>query len=287
MRWVVIAMTLLTLLFSGLNVKAPAFCTDLPVKTLDKPTAQVYYVRVPASYKYKVMPLVSPQLEPLPDLVEKMEGSAIAGINAGFFDPNNKLTTSYVVSQGKIAANPIENRNFLENPDLYPFLVKMLNRSEFRVMDCHGKRKYAIAKHQDSLGFRCSLVHSVQAGPNLFVPDSALQEAFVAYKGNQRIRDPLGIDRKNARSAVGIDEAGNVILAMAAMKPLETEPAGVTLQEMAAVMRELGAKEALSLDGGSSSTLWVGGQTYYGKLDKAFNPVKRPIKSALVVIRED
>jgi exopolysaccharide biosynthesis protein len=279
-------------LISGLMINwwqnAPSFHhSELELQRLDKDTYEVLYLKIPSSSKYGIMPVVSDRLELLPDLMGKVKDSAIAGINAGFFDPANKQTTSFVIGQGTLLANPVDNRNFVENPDLFPYITNMLNRSEFRVLDCNGKRQYVIAKHRDAVKSRCKLIHSMQAGPNLFDPKSVEEEAFIAHKNGKRIRDPLGVDRKNARSAVGIDAEGNVIMAMVAMKPLETEPSGATLREMADIMRELGARQALSLDGGSSSTLWACGQTFYGKLDNAFNPIKRPIKSALVVIREE
>lgn len=287
MRWAVLFMALLASLLTWFEGKSQACCMELEPRILDRPGYQVISVYVPASSHYQVVPVVSSSLALLPDLVTKAPGKPIAGINAGFFDPSNKETTSYVVSQGKTLANPVDNRNFVENPDLYPYLEQMLNRSEFRVLECHGKRRFDIARHRDPVKRSCQKIHSLQAGPNLFEKNAAEKEAFIAYRDGKRVRDAVGIDAKNARSAIGIDQDGGVILAMAAMKPVVDGLSGVSLNEMSEIMHELGATEALSLDGGSSSTLWVGGQTYFGKLDKSFNPVKRPIKSALVVTREE
>ncbi len=275
----------------GSLFQATSHADRLPSVTLEpqqmeRPNAEITYLRIPAHSAYEVLPIVSQKLEVLPDLVAKFHAGAIAAINAGYFDPANHETISYVVQDGKLIANPVDNRNFVENPDLYPYITQMLNRSEFRVLDCHGKRVYSIAKHRDPLKFRCKLVHSLQAGPDLFDSKALEAEAFVAFKKEKRIRDPLGIDRKNARSALGLDDEGNVILAMAAMKPFaNNEVTGVTLSEMATIMQELGAMKALSLDGGSSTSFWFSGETCYGKLDKSSNPVKRPIKSALVVAK--
>jgi hypothetical protein len=287
MRIAVWTVLIFSMLFASFCLKTRAYRSDLEPCVLDRPDYQVTYVQVPASSHYSIIPVVSDKLDYLNILVDKVKDVAVAGINAGYFDPNNKMTTSYVLAEGHLLANPVDNQRFVENPSLYPYITDILNRSEFRVMECGGKREFAIAKHRDPLKFRCKLLYSLQAGPNLYEHDALVKEAFVAYKGNQRIRDPLGVDGKNARSAIGIDANGGLILAMASMKPLKEQPSGVTLREMTSIMRELGAEKALSLDGGSSSSLWVGGQTYFGKLDKSFNPVKRQIKSALVVIREE
>ncbi len=287
MRWVILMGLLLTSLLSFFGPKASANDTELPLNKLEMPTADIYYVEIPADSKYHIIPAVSEKLDILPKLITPVKENAVVAINSGYFDPNNAQTTSYVYEKGALRLNPVDNRNFVENPDLYPYIVDMLNRSEFRVVDCKGKRLYRIEKHRDKLPRKCKLVHSMQAGPDMFAPKSAEAEAFIAYKDQKRIRDPLGIDNKNARSAIGITSKGSVIIAMASMRQNATEPTGLTLWEMAKAMRQLGAVEALNLDGGSSSTLWHNGQTIYGKVDKNSRLVKRPIKSALVVVREE
>ncbi len=279
-------MTLLATVLSIMSVKSQAQSSDLPLQKLETPNYEVLYIHVPANSLYRIQPVLSHKLDLLPEMMTPVKDKAVAAINAGFFDPSNKLTTSYVIINNKTVANPVNNQRFVENPDLFPYIEKMLNRSEFRVLECNGKRTYDITTHLTKVPNRCKLVHALQAGPNLFDPTAMEGEAFVAYKGKQRVRDPIGVDRKNARSAIGITPEGDAILAMVSMIPTENKVSGVSLSEMSEIMSKLGATKALSLDGGSSSTLWVGGETFYGKLDKSQNRVKRPIKSALVVMRE-
>jgi exopolysaccharide biosynthesis protein len=54
-----------------------------------------------------------------------------------------------------------------------------------------------------------------------------------------------------ARSAVGVTRDGELLLASAS---------GATIYEMARAMQALGAHDAMNLDGGASSGLWVGGR---------------------------
>jgi len=69
-----------------------------------------------------------------------------------------------------------------------------------------------------------------------------------------------------ARSAIGIRSEGDVVLVTvdddreAKLAPKERRSVGATLSELAEIMRQLGCSEALNLDGGGSSTLWLGGQ---------------------------
>ncbi|MCA9799818.1 MAG: phosphodiester glycosidase family protein [Cyanobacteria bacterium HKST-UBA04] len=262
---------------------------DLSIQSLDNPHAQLYLIKVPPSARYEIIPVVSRYTEPLPDLVDKVRPVAVAGINAGFFDPRNRQTTSYVVAQEHILVTPMNNRGFVENPQMFDYLPKMLNRSEFRVLTCKDQNGYVydVARHRDEPPRKCTILHSIQAGPDLFDADAQIDEAFVDYKNGQKVRDPIGVDRPNARSAIGVDAHGNVLLVMAAMKS-EDEGAtnGLTLSELASVMRRQGAVKALALDGGSSSAIWFNGETYAGKQANS-KPLLRPIKSAFVVIRKD
>lgn len=59
------------------------------------------------------------------------------------------------------------------------------------------------------------------------------------------------------RSAIGVTPAGDVILAAIHYSPGDRGP---TLAETAQIMQQLGAQDALNLDGGNSSTLYLGGQ---------------------------
>lgn len=268
--------------------ETPVATGPIKIQELKKPYATIHYVRVPAaSSAYEVIPVVSESVATVDKLAKLAPGTPLMAINAGYFDPKNKMTTSYIVVNGKIAASPIENRDFLENPAMFPYLEKMLNRTEFRVLNCGKGSTFSIAKHRDSIKGHCKLLHSIQAGPNLFSEDSALEEAFVDYKDGKRIRDPLGVGRRNARSAVGIDQEGNAIFAMVSMKGEKDGAGGVTLAELGNIMHELGAVDALGLDGGSSSSIWVNGQTLYGKLDSDKRTVQRPVKSAFVLIKKE
>jgi uncharacterized protein YigE (DUF2233 family) len=64
---------------------------------------------------------------------------------------------------------------------------------------------------------------------------------------------------RTARSAVGITRAGKVLLVTADGRA--SNRGGVTLPELAGLMRALGSVNAMNLDGGGSATLVVGGRT--------------------------
>lgn len=63
---------------------------------------------------------------------------------------------------------------------------------------------------------------------------------------------------RTARSAIGVTKGGKVLL-VAVDRPGRGRT-GMSLFELAATMRSLGARDAMNLDGGGSTTLVVGGR---------------------------
>lgn len=89
----------------------------------------------------------------------------------------------------------------------------------------------------------------IGVGPRL------LKEGKVAYNpGAEGYVDPKIISNSGARSAIGITWNNEIVMTTAT----------ATLLEMAEVMKQLGCKEAMNLDGGWSSTLWHDGKYLTG-----------------------
>lgn len=253
-------------------------------ETLSLPGAMVHLVTIPDPVAYPLRVGVADALATVDQTLDHLCGAkscAIAAINAGFFDPHNSLTTSAVVIHGELVADPRYNDRLMGNPDLAASLDKILNRSEFRRYDCHGAPAYAITLHRQPVSPGCSLVDAVGAGPQLLPQNTGEEEGFVDTHLTPP-RDALGSRLANARSAVGIRADGGILLVMVAQVP-GSGSSGMTLPELADLMIQRGAVQALNLDGGSSSTLFYDGTTHYGRLDKTGKPLKRPVKSILWV----
>ncbi len=86
-------------------------------RTYELPQATVHVVSVPAWRDISIA--VADELKTVEDFALETEG-AIAIINAGFFDPNNGKTTSYLISEGQNAGDPTENERLTGNPKLQP-----------------------------------------------------------------------------------------------------------------------------------------------------------------------
>jgi len=169
-------------------------------------------------------------------------------INTGFFDPKNQKTISYIVTKGQPSADPYYNENIFFNPVLINNLDKIMNRSEFRVINCNGRYSYDIVPHNTSHDISCFIENSAQGGPML-VPDLRLEEEFFIVKDGEKIvRESASVLHKTARTLIGIKNNEAHIL-------IVTEKNPMTIYEAADLCKSLGLEKAMAFDGGSSTSL--------------------------------
>ncbi|MEH2325111.1 MAG: phosphodiester glycosidase family protein [Nostoc sp.] len=280
-----IFISLAMVLWFNLHSSTPSIPTvaSSPPKTIryferTLPQSIAHILLIPANSKFLVTPALSQKVSTVKEFAQKHQ--AVAILNAGFFDPINQKTTSYVVIQRKLVADPKENDRLVNNPDLKSYLSQILNRAEFRRYSCGKTLRYDIVLHNASQPVGCQLVDAISAGPSLLPELTLAKEGFV---DNATKRDALGSNQPNARTAVGITRDGSIILVMVAQKPSAPTNSGISLPALADFMKTLGADKAMNLDGGSSSSLYYNGKTFYGKVDSEGNSIKRPVKSVLLV----
>ncbi len=280
-----ILISLAMVLWFNLRSSTPSIPTvaSSPPKTIryferTLPQSIAHILLIPANSRFLLTPVLSQKVATVEEFAQKHQ--AVAILNAGFFDPANQKSTSYIVIQGKLVANPKENERLVNNPNLKPYLSQIFNRTEFRRYLCGQTIRYSIAVHSESPPAGCQLVDAIGAGPRLLPELTLVKEGFV---DNANKRDALGSNQPNARTAVGITRDGSVVLVMVAQKPSVPANSGVSLPALADLMKTLGADKAMNLDGGSSSSFYYNGKTFYGKVDLEGNPIKRPVKSVLLV----
>lgn len=195
-------------------------------------------------------------------------------INAGFFDPKNEKTISYVVTDRNTSEDPIFNENLLSNPFLRKNLDKILNRTEFRIVECsNGKRHYEIVPHKSSVDFGCNIITSAQGGP-LIYPQLRLEEEFFIVKNadGEIIRESASVLHKCARTVIGIKDAEARILIITNENPMD-------LYEVQEYVKKLGWDRAMAFDGGSSTSM-----NYLKKYDiTSTDGVGRSLKSFMIV----
>lgn len=271
----------LNLILTSCSKQLPKATTkpQIQYKSYTLKTSIIHTLQIPTSH-FLITPAVSPQLDSLENFVQKH--NALGAINGGFFDPKNSKSTSHIIVQAQQVADPRQNDRLINNPNLTPYLPKILNRSEFRRYRCGNTWRYDITLHNAPTPSNCQLVDALGAGPSL-LPLNLVEEGFLTVANGQTIRDALGSSQANARSAVAIKD-NYIIFVMAAQKL--NPNSGISLPELADFLKTLGVQKALNLDGGSSSALYYNSKTIAGKLDKQGKPLQRPVKSVLLIQAE-
>lgn len=226
------------------------------------------------------IPAISPTLETVEQFAQREEATAI--LNAGFFDPSNQKSTSYITLNGELVADPRQNERLMENSTLLPYLDRILNRTELRHYQCQQLERFDLAQHLEPSPANCEIVDAIGGGPQLLPNLTLEQEGFFDTQG-EVIRDPLGSHQRNARTAVGLMPDGKMLWVMVAQKPDFSGDSGMTLAELAEFMKTLGVEKAMNLDGGSSSSLYYDGKAFYGKVNEQGERVERSLKSVLLV----
>ena len=193
-----------------------------------------------------------------PNLITNKEAHIKAGslltINTGFFDPNNQKTISYIVNDSQIVEDPIFNENMMTNPVLRQNMQKILNRTEFRVLDCDSKLKYEIAQHNLNVDFLCSIVTSAQGGPQL-LPQLRLEEEFFVVKDDEGnvIRESASVLHKTARTLIGIKNLNQDRQEVHIFIVTNEHP--MDIFEARDLCKQYGLDSAMAFDGGSSTSM--------------------------------
>ncbi|MCE5229964.1 phosphodiester glycosidase family protein [bacterium] len=98
---------------------------------------------------------------------------------------------------------------------------------------------------------------------------------------NDRINPDADQATRHPRTAIGFNNKHFYMVVVDGRQPSLSE--GMTMPELAQFMADLGATEALNMDGGGSSELWMDGQVMNSPSDGH----ERPIANALVVLNHD
>lgn len=168
-------------------------------------------------------------------------------VNAGFFDPKNEKTISFVYNKGSLLESPIENENLIFNETIMDNWEKVSNRTEFRVTSRGGMLCYDIAPHNKVYLGR--LLASAQAGPML-IPNLQIEEEFFVSKSDDGTinRISASVLSKTARTLIGIKNGQVHIFIVTNENPM-------TITEARDLCAKYGMEKAMAFDGGSSTSL--------------------------------
>ena len=203
-------------------------------------------------------------------------GSSLT-VNAGYFDPNNGKSISYIVTDRHIAEDPLLNDSLLSNPTLRRNVDKILNRTEFRIVECFdkGKRHYEIVPHKSTVDFDCTVITSAQGGP-LVYPQLRLEEEFFVVRDEygEVIMESCSVLHKTSRTIIGLkgDEVHVLII---------TDEHPMDLYEVHDYVKKLGLDRAMAFDGGSSTSMNY--KNKYDVISTKGDGAGRSLKSFMIV----
>ena len=206
--------------------------------------------------------------------VHKQTG-AVLTVNAGFFDPKNQKTISFVYNDGMLLESPIENENMVFNEEIMDNWDKVGNRTEFRITVHDGKVIYDIVPHNEP--HQGKLVASAQAGPML-LPDLRLEEEFFVVKNEEGrvIRESASVLHKTARTLIGLKGKNVHIFIVTNAHPM-------TIFEARDLCREYGLEKAMAFDGGSSTSVDFKNELHIVSVGTPTDNTGRKLKSFLVI----
>lgn len=261
---------------------------------------------------YKVVPLIAQNRDTTTDLT--VRASAVAGINAGYFNLTDGVSASYVTEEGKPVLDPTVNKALIENPSLKPFLKQIFDRSELRIYEPNeskvasskeaaagkgrnaGDLRAVIVEHNKPAPADVRILHAMQGGPALLPGIRSEAEAFIRKGKDGKSVDAIGTTRMAARTAIGITPGGGIVFAIIEGSRGKEFKAGASLNDMAQLLKEVGCNSALNLDGGTSTTMTVRGTAEQlglepsmvraaGKYAVVFsNEEERKVKSVLAIV---
>ena len=128
------------------------------------------------------------------------------------------------------------------------------------------------------VGMRLRIVTTLS--PDLKGVQTAIGGGPVLATQGQSVQRPPGGPR-NPRTAIGWNDRDFFLVVVDGRK--KDLSIGVGFAELANIMLELGCKEALNLDGGGSTTLWLNGEVANHPSE---NGVERNVANALVLVRK-
>ncbi|WP_256002546.1 phosphodiester glycosidase family protein [Pedobacter deserti] len=161
-----------------------------------------------------------------------ISADALAAVNGTFFDVKNGGSVDFIKANGQV-----EQENRLDNNQRasHQRAAVAIRDGRLDIYKWDGSDKW----EQD-----LPATEVMTSGP------------LLSFKGKQEVLDSGAFNvLRHPRTAVGVKADGKVLLVT--IDGRHTSAAGMSLFELSKVMRWLGCVDAINLDGGGSTTLWV------------------------------
>jgi exopolysaccharide biosynthesis protein len=236
-------------------------------KQLFASNQQIFVLEIPDTAHYTLAFAHKPRRTRTSEMA--LKHNAVAAVNGSFFDMDKHFPICYL---------RIDSVNLGENTPG----KDTVNRKYYQYGTlCLGGDSVVILKTDSSRHWEDALPYSniMTAGPLLIWHDT------LQYMRNDR----TFVTQRHNRTAVGIREDGTVLLFVADGRFKQAE--GLTLTELQQLLRWLGCCDALNLDGGGSTTMYLNLDDYQGVINYPSDNARfdhageRGVSNAVMVIK--
>ena len=203
------------------------------------------------------------------------DNGATFGVNAGYWDVRIALPSTFLKLGGKQIAQTAD-----------------FEKERVDGVVCLGKKKVIIdyCKAGEEARYAAKYNDILASGPMLIdqgksVDHESYTKRLVDNSGGKDLGAYYTYIRRHPRTALGTDKKGNVVMVVVDGRS-KGNAEGVTIAELTKVCEWLGLRDAINLDGGSSSTMWsnTDGVINFPSRNKKFDHAgERKVSSVMLV----
>lgn len=203
--------------------------------------------------------------ELIPTSIQGQQAKALAGLNGTFFDVKNGGSVDFIRINGVTLDTTRPSGQFLAEHQRSAIVIKNNHLQIVRGDSIKGWEKRLLA--EDNV---------MVTGPLLIHEGEKIHLPARLFNTTRHPRTALGITRRGEVLWITVDGRAK-------------EAAGMSLYELSQLMEALGCVEAINLDGGGSTTLWIDGTTKTGVVnmpcdDKVFDEYgERKVSNVLLL----
>lgn len=223
----------------------------------------LFVIEVPAHSPRRLAFAYDSVLTPVDTLARRRE--AFAAINGSFFDMDKGNPVCYLRIDGQLLGENTPQKNDSVNRKYYQYATLTLGPTRLWVPDSNRTWENLLS-HGDIM----------TAGPML------LREGQYVPQRDDR----TFVTKRHNRTALGLRPDGTTVLLVADGR-FKDKAEGLTLPELERVMRWLGCTEAINLDGGGSSTMYIkdkGVVNYPSDNNRHDHEGQRPVSNAILLL---
>lgn len=223
----------------------------------------LFVIEVPAHSPRRLAFAYDSVLTPVDTLARRRE--AFAAINGSFFDMDKGSPVCYLRIDGQLLGENTPQKNDSVNRKYYQYATLTLGPTRLWVPDSNRTWENILSNGD-----------IMTAGPMLL-----RKGQYVPQRDDRTF-----VTKRHNRTALGLRPDGTTVLLVADGR-FKDKAEGLTLPELERVMRWLGCTEAINLDGGGSSTMYIkdkGVVNYPSDNNRHDHEGQRPVSNAILLL---